>query len=630
MLCTVALTALLLSAPAQAQDSTPTPTPIPVEPVITQQSAAPALDQNAATPLQAATPAPESTPQAQTADSSQPTSTLPDPVCPALVQESFTAAEQVCAGIAPGEGCIGNGTVETIFAGNVDGGEFSSPGNRIRLTSIRELYVRTAGTAGNVWSVVSGRIELSSTDGALPVAVSSLIFGDATLIDTGEVASSSAFSGTVLAQFGMNVRRAPDANATAIWQLSAGEQIVVTGRTADREWLRMVIPNQFAGVGWVYAPYIEVAGGVDQLPFVTEQSPAPQLVAPEFGPLQSLEFLSAVTPPDCDPAIPDSGILLQTPNGVPDEVRIRFNGAIIAWNGTLFVQGLSDALQVSVLEGQANITALGETVAVSAANVAFIPMNADLQPAAPTVVTALDLSVADTLPLSLLPRGFVVLPADAEEPVAESGEQTSPASNPQSCTLTIPDDVRNLRTGPGVEYPVQRVAQPNETLTAIGQNTAPGGYVWYQTSENAWIRIDAVSASEGCASLPTVAAPPIPPTPTADPSLRTLSSDALGAVVCPGGQVNTSTTWDGSDFSVALGGTWTVSAGTTVTFSTQGGQLRPEFGSYIKLIAADGSTIAESLSGRELRLTFDQNRTFTARFSAGNGDLVVIAARCDG
>jgi uncharacterized protein YraI len=636
----LSLFVLMTAGWSQAQEATPFPTttPIPVEPLVTQDSAAPGLGNSNVTPMLiitptlAATPAPaQPQPEATEAVSAEvPLLTLPDsPVCPALVQESFTAAEQVCVGIAPGEGCIGNGTVETVFASAVEGLQFSAPGNRVRLNSIKEMYVRTSNTSGNIWSVVSGRLELASTDGALPVAVTTLIFGDVTLIDTGEVVSSSAYSGTVLAQFGMNVRRTPDSNGAIVWQLSAAEQITVTGRTPDREWLRIVIPNQFAGVGWVYAPYVEVDGGVDQLPFVTVDSPAPQLSAPDFGPLQSLEMLSALTPPDCDPSVPDSGMLLQTPNGVPDNVRIRINGAVIEWNGTIFVQGLSDALQINLLEGQMSVTGIGETATTSAGNIIFVPMNADLQPAAPSVLTALDLAIVNTLPLRLLPRVFVVNTMVFVDSSTESEDSTAQIL----CGLRIPDEVRNLRTGPGTDYPVQRVAQPGEMLSGAGQARDPLGYVWYQTNEGGWIRIDAVSASEPCASLPAVQAPPPPQptaTPTNDPALRALSSSTLGAVTCPGGQVSTSTTWDGSDLFVALGGTWTVSAGTTVTFSTQGGQLRPEFGSYIRLIAEDGSTIAESGSGRELRLTFDQNRTFTARFSAGNGDLVLIAARCDG
>jgi hypothetical protein len=94
--------------------------------------------------------------------------------------------------------------------------------------------------------------------------------------------------------------------------------------------------------------------------------------------------------------------------------------------------------------------------------------------------------------------------------------------------------------------------------------------------------------------------------------------------------VSASGTSNGSDFTIALGGTWTATAGTIATFSTQGGQLRPEVGDYIQIIDENGTFIAGSDQGRTLQVTFDQTRNFFARFSAANGDVVIMEVVCNG
>ena len=141
-----------------------------------------------------------------------------------------------------------------------------------------------------------------------------------------------------------------------------------------------------------------------------------------------------------------------------------------------------------------------------------------------------------------------------------------------------------------------------------------------------------MTLSDGCSAVPVVETPP-PPAASATPVVTgpSLSSSVLPAFACATGATpNTaSATSNGSALFVTIGGTWTVSAGTTVVITTQGGQLRPEFGDFIKLVGEDGSVIAGSGQNHSLRFTFTDSRTFNAQFSAGNGDLVVMAASCE-
>lgn len=617
-----------------AQDSTPIlePTAIPILPLATQDtSAAPGLPSNVGAPTLpdvqvqtevTAEPVAESTEEAiatSAPDTSLPAST---DVCPTLVQDSFSAVEIVCSGLTSGEGCIGNGTVESVLDAEIAGIQFAAPGDRISLVTLSEISVRTSNTPGNVWSVVTGILDLASLDGSLPTPTTMYLFGDVTLVDTGETASGGAINATVLAQRGMNVRRAPNPNGEVVWQLAGGEQVLATGRTVDQEWIRIVIPNQFQGIGWVYAPYLDVEGGIEALGFVDVNSAPPTLSAPDYAPMQSFELLSADIADDCGANIPDSGLLLQTPSGLPDAARIRINNVRLQVNGTIFVQAQAEqSMRINVLEGQTQIVQGDSIIDVPAGNTWVVTLDSSLQPTNAGEIVPIASAIGDALPTRLLPRQFIMGFAPQDVP-----EETSAPVQSSVCTLTAPNEVRNMRTGPALVFPVQRVIQANESITATGQAVGEFNYVWYLTSEGGWVRIDSMTADENCTALPTVEAPPIPVTPTPAPAL---SSSTLGMVTCQADPVNASTTFDGSDFSVALGGTWTVNAGTTVIINTQGGQLRPEFGDYIQVQAEDGTLLASSGEGRELAVLFEQTVTFVIRLSAGNGDLVLLAVRCN-
>lgn len=646
-----ALCLLLLMLPlmALAQDTPPTPfpttTPIPIEGA-TDEAGAPALQvptlqatQTTPTPVTPGAAVPEAT-----AELGEATPLAQGSTCPTLVQESFTAVEQICTGLASGEACLGNGTVS--FTSTIEGLAFASPGDRAQLTAFDELQLLTTNTPGGIWSVVTAQLELNSTDGDVPVTAQMLLFGDVRMVDEGQTATGTARDATVIAQRGMNVRRTPENTGVVVWQLSAGEVILATGRTPDQQWIRIVIPNRFAGTGWVYAPYLEVAGGADALPTVTVNSPPPELEAAEFGPMQAFQFSSADIPESCEIGLLDSGLLLQSPNGLPDAVRLQVNGAEIQLNGTIYLTAQpNDALQVHVLEGVVTVIAGGSSANAAAGSRVRVALDGSLNAVGTPQTETFDASTLADLPIRLLTRQFA-LPSGAAPVVEEStdgGFATStteagagfgtaaPTATPQTCTLTAPD-VRNVRSGPSVDFEVVRVLQAGDTATGIGRASDDANFIWYEISTGGWVRFDAVNESGSCSTLPVVEAPEPPqpsvtPTPEAPPS--SLNSSVLGDAECPGGQVSTTGTSDGSQLYIELGGTWTVTAGTTVTFTTQGGQLRPEYGDFIRIVAEDGTVIASSADGRTLTVTFTQDWLFRVRLSAANGDVVAMAARCD-
>lgn len=547
--------AFLLTTVAFAQQD---PTPIPILPDVEDDSAAPTLE-----PLATFVPP---VPQGNAGTGQQPAVQQPaGAACPVNVSENFTATEFRCEGLSGGQACLGSGSITTAPAGG-NPVTFDAPGDITPFTTLNQLTLDTSGSANREWSVVTGQLSLPRTvEGTIPAQF--VAFGDVTIIDTGESVSGQATQGTVLAGRGLNVRRTPDNTGTVVYQLTSAESVLVTGITPDRTWLRIEIPSGFGGVGWVYAPYMNVDGGTDTLQVVTAQSPAPQLTPPEFGPMQSFLLITSDIPNECGDAIPDSGIILQTTSGTAGNVRARINGTIIELNGTAYIRS-SDALFISVAEGEATVIAQDAPTVVRAGNQATVPLTADgLEPAGAVQVISINRGIFASLPTNLLERAV----------------NTSAVSIPSAGN-----------TGGGFATPTPFAGSATSGFATPTPSAATG---------------------DAATTAPIATGP------------QSLSSSSLGALTCPGGRVRQSVTSSGGVF-VEIGGTWTATAGTTITFNAQGGEIQAEFPDYIRLVSSDGNVLAASGTDRSLTLTLSQSVTFNAQFSAAPGNLVIVSASC--
>lgn len=636
MIAIVLLISIPLNSVSYAQDATATPIPILAD--STEDSAAP-LAPDIAPPVVDDTTTdtavePEAT-EAVGVDSGVSIEAPANigPVCPVSIENSFTATEILCADMTSGEACLGNGTVDSTFGADV-AGSFSQANDRVQLTSLDQLTL----TSGSTWTVIRAELELATTDGGDIATATMIAYGNLTLTDTGRVAAGGARNGTVAANRGMNVRRTPGNDGVVVWQLQGGQEIIVTGISADREWIRIIIPNDFAGTGWVYAPYVTVEGGDETLAVVTVNSPQPDFSTPEFAPGQSFELLSALPSTDlkCDETVPVSGLLIQSPSGTPDSLKIKINSAEIQFNGTIFVQAQAgEALVISVLEGQSTVIFNGSQATASANNRVNVSLDNNLVVNGSPQAEAFNASDLPSVPTRILQRqvSFDMTPIDevpAEDTTSDAGFGTPVATSvPETCTLTAPDEVRNVRAGASTEFEVVQVLQPSDSVMGVGQAIGELNLTWYQTEAGGWIRIDTIEASSGCSAVPVVEAPPLPNPTEAPATTQGLQSSTLAELICDGTAITGSITSDGTDTSVVIGGTWTASAGTNATFTTQGGMLRPEFGDLIRLVASDGTILAGSEDGPSLVFTFDTDTTFEAHFSAANGDLVVMAASCN-
>lgn len=651
-LCRLILPILLLVVALQvtAQDAEPTPNRpvLPTDPIggttpeapgqpNTEPVATEETDETA--PEQPADDVAEPTP---TPEPTQPTvPELPevtsDGVCPTIVQPAFDATQIVCEGVASGQICIGNGTVEVDPKASVGDITFASAGDVVPFTSLDEIRVRSMGTEGDQWSVAVGQLPLPTTADQ-QVFANILLFGDVTVVDRGEPPQvSGGASGTIIGSQGLNVRRAPNNQAVIVYQVRAGEDIIVTGRSADNQWLRIQIPTRFAGIGWVYAPYVEVAGGAENLAVVNQDSPPPNLSVSSstFSTKQAISLVSALTPAECEQT-PDSGIMIQSPSSLQDAVRVRINDVILEINGTVFVSAQPDGfMTVAVPEGSATLELNEQRVEVNAGAQATITMTDTLSPSSAPVVTAYNADAIANLPIRLAPRPFVAAEPDpnaAAAPAVTSSDDTSdePAepTEPQVCTITAISTVKNLRAGPGTTFDVINTLEGEASIEGIGQSADEFGFVWYETPDG-WIRADTVRVTDACAALPQTSPDDSTTDATVDEPAVTASlvSSEVGEV-CGTEPVTLTQVSDGTNFAVEIGGAWTVSAGTTVRVETAGGDLRPEYGDYIRFNDASGNVLARSGNVRTLEYTFVVNTTFGMAFSAANQNEVTATITC--
>lgn len=654
-ICLVALSLLLSSAMSiLAQDA-----PTPFIPVISDDeggdnSAAPTLDANVtpvptqANPAETTVPDQEGTPAELT---EQPAEATPTPLpeaqipnealeCPIQVQEAVTATELICTDMLPGQACIGNGIIQAQPRTATEGFAFSQPGDRTEFSGLNSLALTTSNTENLVWAIVDAAAPFTTRDSGTSANATLIAFGDVSMSNTGDTYDPNFQTATVLAQQGLNVRRTPDERGVVVYQLEPSQEVVVTGRTADNQWIRIEIPSAFSGVGWVYAPYMGV--DLETLEYVDADSPRPQLEAPEFGPMQAFSMQS--TRYESCENTPDSGLLIQSPSGLADAVLVRINGVRIELNGAVFVQAQPDmGMEVDVLEGEALINAADTDVTATAGNAVRVGMTAEMTPDSAPSIFGYDETAVGLLPISLLPRPFGVMPASGEaaptplpsdaDDTTQTTDDTAAASTPAApsaaeCLITAVDAPKNIRSGPGVSFPTVGALASGSSTVATGQANDSFNFTWYQVEEG-WLRFDTVEASPGCTDLPVVEAPTqaaVTPTITATPSIS-LSSSELGAV-CATGSVSTSGTSAGEELALELGGTWQATSGTRITVTTNGGMFRGEYGDYIRLTDSNDVILAQSGESTSLSYTFTADTTFTIGFSAANGDTVQATITC--
>lgn len=126
-----------------------------------------------------------------------------------------------------------------------------------------------------------------------------------------------------------------------------------------------------------------------------------------YAPMQAFYLRTGMEDRPCE-AAPDSGILIQTPDGV-GKISLLINEVVIDLGSTAYVQAGTDEMIISVIEGEGVVSAFDVSVTLPAGTRARVPLDADgvavAAPIGPEPYAGLE-----TLPIVLLSEEIAITP----------------------------------------------------------------------------------------------------------------------------------------------------------------------------------------------------------------------------
>lgn len=326
--------------------------------------------------------------------------------CPTLVQMAYDTTEAACQATGQDQACYGNLMVEASPQPQAEPFEFDSPGDLAGLASINTLKLSSMDEATQQWGISLLKVHANlPTDATQNVDV--LLFGNVEIQNQVSGTPPEPVLIEVTAQNDINIRAAPSTNNLILGVLRYNQTATADGRNEAGDWLRIIIPES-NDTGWVYAPLVTVDGDVDEL-LVTDPN------AVTYGPMQAFYFRSGVSDRPCDEA-PDSGILIQTPEGA-GEITFLINEVTIELGSTIYLQAQPSAeMTISVVEGQARVAALGTTVTVPAGARVRVPLDENaIASGAPSRPEPYDDVALTSLPVQLMSQQITIAPAMTQQ-----------------------------------------------------------------------------------------------------------------------------------------------------------------------------------------------------------------------
>ncbi|MFN8373077.1 MAG: SH3 domain-containing protein [Anaerolineae bacterium] len=340
--------------------------------------------------------------------------------CPAIVQQALETARNTCADLGRDQVCYGNIHLEPTFYDGMTVSRFEEQGDRVDLNAVESLQLSAMEESTNQWGIALLNVHANLDEASQNVMM--VLFGQVQITDarTREPITATATPiptltpVTITANGSLNVRGGPSTNQAIIASLAAGDTMTAVGRNSDGSWLHIGLED--GSFGWVFAQLVTVEGDANALPIAEGDT---EIVTPEpepvFGPMQSFYLNSGLDDSPCEEA-PDSGILIQTPQGV-GQIELLINEVYIRLGSTAYIQAQpSGEMVVSVVEGQGQVEAVGVSVNVPAGSRVRVPLDANGIASGPPIGPEpyVDAALA-ALPVSLLPQQISIAAALTED-----------------------------------------------------------------------------------------------------------------------------------------------------------------------------------------------------------------------
>jgi hypothetical protein len=432
--------------------------------------------------------------------------------CPAIVSAALEAVDSVCSDTQRNQLCYGNIILTATAREGVGDFLFEKSGDRVGVAEVESLQLSSLSLDDQAWGVALMKVQANLPNTLPGQNVTLLLFGNVSIGNLGEQPIKVRVTATQPA----NVRLRPTTDAKILESIKQDGSAQATGRLADNSWLRVQLASDSSSVGWVSASLLNVRGDVNTLPVV-------QPGAPVFGPMQAFTFVSGVGDSPCAGA-PDSGLLIQTPKG-RGLVKLEVNGVKIELGSTVYLQAQpGDSLYVTVIEGQAEITAANQAQVVPAGTVSTVPLDSSGQASgAPTYPQPYDTETLDSLPLDVLPiETTLAAPPEADDvdeavaeseqtmnvqPVASQNEGQNIITGPEGCNMTpAGGESINVYLAPSRSATVVAELAPGAGLHLMNKTTI-GWYhtTWFEANNvEAWVAVEDVTLYGPCDSVPLV------------------------------------------------------------------------------------------------------------------------------
>jgi len=330
-----------------------------------------------------------------------------DGTCPTLVQAAYERTLEICEDADSDEACYGN--LELIAEPSDIG--FDAMGDIVEVADIEGLRLSEMNIDEEVWGIAMMRVSMLPNESDTPVDVQMIIFGNVQIENLGgkEVEVEPVeIELTATAQ--ILIHAEPSSSSARVNFLNRGDVVTGDGRVEAGDWYRVIATDQNSGeevYGWVSANRVTAPedGDVEALSIIDPESgEAAPGEAIELRPMQAFNFAAGVDDAPCEEA-PDSGILIQTPDGA-GEITFLVNEVAIDVASTVYITAKPGAdLKIRTLEGAARAAFQADQRTIPAGGEVNFPLDANTRVAgAPTDLTGYDEAPLQNLPIGLLDR----------------------------------------------------------------------------------------------------------------------------------------------------------------------------------------------------------------------------------
>lgn len=200
--------------------------------------------------------------------------------CPTLVQESYTATEQVCDMSNPNTACIGTTGADMVTATARSGVEdftFANTSETVATTDIATLTTHVFDDPDNIWTSIVMTLDAKTTNDGIAQATIQ-IFGEVELenavpetLQAGASTDTNGVPAVVEAPGGIIVRVEPRVDASTAGQLQDGDAVTAFAVSEDQQWIQ--VQNDAGVLGWVFVQFVSVEGGIGAVPIGTVITP---------------------------------------------------------------------------------------------------------------------------------------------------------------------------------------------------------------------------------------------------------------------------------------------------------------------------------------------------------------------